>query len=259
METPPRQPPLSPALPTAIPALLQDCPQTLHSGVTMGPVTSVTCPRPCATGEPRPQRTREGWYSGHSSRLWREGRYGRVSGICSTGWEGLSVSRVQTTALGTTRATCSKTIATGACVCPRWSASPREEGHLNTIVILFYRGRNGFRDICGLLERAGLGRAVQNLATQESGLAVHLCLLAECPLARGCLFAFETGSYVAKNGLELLFFLFPPLSARMTGASHHTQDVTNARSALYPLSHTPSPLPTCTMDISIFSIDTQIK
>lgn len=28
----------------------------------MGPVTSVTCPWPCATGEPRPQRTREGWY-----------------------------------------------------------------------------------------------------------------------------------------------------------------------------------------------------
>lgn len=92
---------------------------------------------------------------------------------------------------------------------------------------------------------AGLGRVVQNLATQEFGLAVHLCLLAECLLARGYLFAFETGSYAAKNGLELLLLLLPPLSPGMTGASHHTQDATNARSALYPLSHTPSPLPTC--------------
>lgn len=33
---------------------------------------------------------------------------------------------------------------------------------------------------------AGLGWVVQNLATQESGLAVHLCHLADCLLARGC-------------------------------------------------------------------------
>lgn len=42
----------SPSPAPATTALPQDCPQTLLSGVTMGPVTSVTCPWPCATEEP---------------------------------------------------------------------------------------------------------------------------------------------------------------------------------------------------------------
>lgn len=93
-------------------------------------------------------------------------------------WEELWVSRVQTAALCSTRATLLNNHSYwGLCAPQMWGQPWEGEGAPVLLSFPRYRGRNGFRDICGLLGREQAGDRVvwvQVLAPPSSGLPVHL-------------------------------------------------------------------------------------
>lgn len=108
------------------------------------------------------------------------------------------MSRVDTTALRSEEPPYLITTASRAYVLPRCGASPGVGwGALVLLSFPCHSGRNGFRDICGLLGREKAGDRVvwvQVLATPRSGLPVHLSLLVKCLLVCEHLFVSETGS-----------------------------------------------------------------